>query len=140
MTTQSKFILVKHEATKRGLHFDLRFKNPTSKNWISFAFNEIPIIDQGKRIYGVRTNDHSEKEALFIGTIPEGEYGAGKLSKVDGGDCVVEKFSNAHMVVIFKGSKLKGLFHFVNTGVFSKGKKGNYKSKVYVFFKGKINV
>lgn len=134
--TQSKYILVKHEAKKRGLHYDLRFKMPNSQNWISFSLNDLPPTEPGKRMYIPRTTDHSEKEALFTGVIPEGEYGAGRITKVESGSCEIEKFSNAHIVVDFHGSKLNGIYHFINTAIFSKKK--DFSKKIYVFFKGKL--
>ncbi len=121
--TTSKFVVHKHDAKKRGLHWDIRFKMPDSKNWASFAAYKEPSIKTGERHYITRTNDHSEKEALFTGIIPEGKYGAGKLSKWDSGSCIIHKYSNAHIVVEFKGSKLKGKYHFVNTGVFNKDRR-----------------
>lgn len=133
--TSSKFILVKHEAIKRGTHYDLRFKMPNSKNWASFALNNLPPTEPGKRMSIVRTNDHSEREALFVGKIPEGEYGAGKLTKVDGGDCKIVKFTNAQMTVNFEGTVLQGIYHFINVGVFDRSR--NYSKKVYIFFKAK---
>jgi len=133
----SEFILVEHNAIKRGKHWDLRFEIPNSKNWASFSMNQFPPTSPGQKIYIPRSNDHSRTEALFVGKIPEGEYGAGTLKKVDGDKCEVIKYSNAHIVVDFKGKKLKGIYHFINTAVFSKSK--NYSKKVYAFFKGKIN-
>lgn len=132
----SKFVLHKHEAKKRGIHYDLRFEIPSSKNWASFSFNEFPPSEPGKRLYVPRSNDHSEKEANFIGIIPEGQYGAGKISLVDKGSCEIIKYKNSHIVVDFKGKKIKGLYHFINIGVFSRKK--DYSKKVYAFFKGKI--
>jgi bifunctional non-homologous end joining protein LigD len=129
----SEFILVEHKAIKRGLHWDLRFEIPNSDNWASFAFSKFPPTNPGERIYIPRTNNHSREEALFVGKIKEGEYGAGTLRKIDGGKCEVLKFSNAHIVVNFKGNKIKGLYHFINMGVI----RHNYKSKVYTFFKAK---
>lgn len=131
-----KFILVKHEAIRRGLHYDLRFQIPGTKNWASFSMTKFPPLEPGRPIYIPRSNDHSEQEALFLGEIPEGEYGAGKLSKIDDGNCDVIKFSSPHIAVDFKGRKLKGVYHFVNVGVF--GGKQDYKNKVYKFFKGKL--
>ena len=32
MTTQSKFVVMKHEAKRAGLHYDLRFKLPKSNS------------------------------------------------------------------------------------------------------------
>lgn len=130
---KSKFILVKHEALKRGLHYDLRFEMPNSKNWASFAMLKEPPYEAGNRVYITRTNDHSKTEALFIGTIKSG-YGAGKLSKFDYGDCDIIKFTNAHIIVDFKGKKLNGIYHFINAGVFNRK---DYNKKVYAFFKAK---
>ena len=131
-----RFILVKHAAIKRGLHYDLRFEIPDSKNWASFSMSKYPPLESGKPVYVPRSNDHSESEALYLGDIPEGEYGAGKLTKEDSGFCDVIKFTNAHIAVDFKGKKLKGVYHFVNVGVF--GRKKDYQNKVYKFFKGKL--
>ena len=131
-----RFILVKHNAIKRGLHFDLRFLIPESKNWASFSMSKFPPLEPGKVVYIPRSNDHSETEALFLGEIPEGEYGAGKLTKEDSGSCDVIKFTNVHIAVDFDGKKLRGIYHFINVGIF--GKRKTYKNKVYKFFKGKL--
>jgi hypothetical protein len=133
----SKFILVKHEAIKRGTHYDLRFKMPNSKNWVSFAMNKMPPDKSGERLSIVRTNDHSEEEALFIGKIAEGKYGAGKLTKVDSGSCEIIKFKNSSITVIFKGKNLKGKYYFINAGVFNRK---DYNRKVYIFFKAKDQI
>jgi len=130
----SKFIITEHNAKKAGLHKDLRFQIPKSSNWASFACRKDIPLTTGKKILAVRTNDHSEKEALFIGTIESG-YGAGELKKWDSGSCVIEKYSPSHIVVNFKGSKIKGIYHLINTGVIDK----DYKKSNYLFFKGKIN-
>ena len=132
----SEFILVSHDAIKRGKHFDLRFEEPNSENWASFAMNQLPPTKEAEKIYIVRTTQHSREQALYIGVIPTGEYGAGKLTKIDGGKCEIIKYSNAHMVVNFKGKKLSGIYHFINTAVFSRSR--NYSRKTYAFFKGKL--
>ena len=131
----SKFVLDRHDAIKRGLHFDLRYTKPNSKNWDSFSMNEFPPLEPGKRIYIVKTTEHSEKNALFTGEIKSG-YGAGKITREDFGDCEILKYSNVHIVIEFKGKKIKGLYHLINTATFGKSK--NYYKKVYAFFKGKI--
>lgn len=133
MVTKSQFILVEHNARVRKLHFDLRFRMPNSKNWASFAMYQQPSQKPNVRSNIVRTNDHSEKEALFIGTIPEGKYGAGTLKEVDSGECEIIKFSNAHIIVNFKGTYMNGVYQFINAGVFDPKK--SYKKKVYRFFK-----
>lgn len=132
----AEFILVKHDAKKRGSHFDLRFEMPKSKLWASFAtpqsVDKMPPKDNEK-INLVRTNNHSREEALFLGKIEEG-YGAGTFKKIDSGRCEIIKYTNAHIIVDFKGSKLKGKYHFINTLIFSKDKKNK---NIYQFFKSK---
>jgi len=134
MSTKSKFILVQHDADKARLHYDLRFRMLNSKIWASFACRKKVPITPGQKILAVRTHDHSEKEALFVGEIKEG-YGKGKLKKLDGDDCIIEKYSPAHIIVNFKGKKLKGIYHFINTGVTDRSK---YKKGDFMLFKGKI--
>lgn len=131
---KSKFIVVEHDAKKARLHWDVRFIMPKSKIWASFAVRKGVPLEPGKKVLAVRTHDHTEKEALFLGTIKDG-YGAGKLKKWDGGECIVHKFGPGHILVDFKGKKLKGLYHFISTGVIDKSQ---YKRKQYMLFKGKL--
>jgi hypothetical protein len=65
--TKSRFIIVRHDAIKARLHFDLRFQMPDSKNWASFAVRKGVPLEPGIKVLAVRTNDHSEEEALFLG-------------------------------------------------------------------------
>jgi bifunctional non-homologous end joining protein LigD len=132
------FVLDKHNAIKRGPHFDLRFKIPNSENWASFSMNKFPPTKPGVKVYIPRSPDHSEEKALFTGKIEKGEYGAGTITREDQGECIVHKYSRTHIVVEFRGKKLKGLYHFINTSIFNK-KKANFYRNIYSFFKGKIN-
>ena len=132
--TKSKFIVVKHDAKKARLHYDLRFVMPNSKNWMSFAVRKGVPETPGGKVLAVRTHDHSDQEALFLGTIPDGEYGAGKLTKYDDGSCEINKFKPSHIIIDFKGRKIKGVYHLVNIGKFNKR---DYKKQQYILFKGK---
>ena len=134
MTTRSKFIIVEHNATKARLHWDLRFIMPNSKLWMSFAVRKGVPTEAGKKVLAVRTHDHTKEEALFLGRIPEGDYGAGVLKKWDDGDCIIHKFSPGHILIEFKGKKIKGFYHLVSTGVINRKE---YKSQQYILFKGK---
>jgi bifunctional non-homologous end joining protein LigD len=133
MQVKSRFIVVEHHADKAGLHFDLRFEKPNQKIWISFAVRKGIPTEPGKRHLAVRTHDHTEKEALFLGRIKEG-YGKGLLKKWDDGYCIIHKYKPGHMLVEFKGRKIKGFYHFINSGVVSRQK---YKSQQYMLFKAK---
>jgi len=135
---QSNFVVIEHKAKRAGLHWDIRFEIPKSHNWASFACRKTPPTEMGVRIMAVRTHDHSEKEALFTGTIESG-YGAGTLKTWDKGKCEIIKYSpGKHIVVDFKGGKLKGVYHFLSTKVLKKGAHTGKKGESYMFFKGKI--
>jgi len=134
MKTPSRFIIVKHDAKKARLHYDLRFVMPKSKNWMSFAVRKGVPTEPGKKVLAVRTHDHDEKEALFLGIIKDG-YGAGKLAKWDDGKCVIHKYAPSHIIIEFKGKKVKGIYHLINTGVFNKK---DFKKQQYILFKGSI--
>lgn len=138
MIIRSKFIVVEHHAIKARLHWDLRFIIPKSKIWASFAIRKGIPLKLGQKVLAVRTHDHTEKEALFVGTIPEGEYGAGKLKKWDDGQCIIHKYSPSHVLIEFKGKRIQGFYHMISTGVI---KKKDYSKKEYMLFKGKtLNV
>lgn len=134
MKTKSKFVVTEHDAKRARLHWDLRFRMPKSKNWASFAVRKGVPTQPGKKVLAVRTHDHSEKEALITGTIKSG-YGAGTLKEWDRGDCIIHKYTPSHIVVEFKGKKVKGIYHLVSTGVMNKKE---YKKKQYLLFKGRL--
>jgi len=131
---KSQFIVVKHQAERAGLHYDLRFKLPKSSMWASFAVRKGIPTKPSTKVLAVRTHNHTKKEALFTGKIENG-YGAGTLSKWDSGQCDIVKFTSAHIILVFYGSKIKGLYHLVNTGVVDK----KYKQQTYMLFKSKYN-
>ncbi len=132
---KSKFAIMQHLAIKAGKHWDIRFRKPNSNIWDSFALRKEPPSIIGQKVLAVRTHDHTEKEALFIGKIESG-YGKGELLQYDEGDCNILKYSPSHIVINFKGKKINGIFHFINTGIINR--KGNkYSNQNYLFFKGR---
>lgn len=133
MSTKSRFVVIEHRAKKAGLHYDLRFKLPTGKKWASFAVRKGIPLKVGQKVLAIRTNDHTEKNALFVGPLESG-YGAGIFKKHDGGSCIIEKFTDNHIAIDFKGSKMKGLYHLVSTVVVGGGKR---KEKSFFLFKGR---
>lgn len=126
---KSRFIIIKHEAKRAGLHYDFRFQMERSKKWASFAVPKGVPEKTGKKVLAVRTPDHTEKDALFTGTQTTG-YGAGKFTKWDGGSCEILKYSDRHISIKLNGSKVKGVYHLFHI---TKGT----KQKQYYFFKGK---
>jgi len=133
--TTSKFIVIDHDAKKAKKHQDLRFRIPNSNNWASFAIRKGVPLKSGERVLAIRTHDHSEKEALFVGKIESG-YGAGTLKKFDIGSCEIEQYTNAHIVIDFFGKKIKGRYHFINVAV-TRRKTADYKEQHYMLFKSK---
>jgi len=73
MKTSSHFVVIKHEAKRAGLHYDLRFKMPTSNMWASFAIRKGVPTSPGQKVLAVRTHDHTRDEALYTGKIKEGK-------------------------------------------------------------------
>lgn len=133
--TKSKFVLIEHQTLRKGHdHYDLRFKIPGSVDWNSFALPKgLPTGSEKKKI--IRTTIHSEKEALYTGEIQAGDYGAGKLNKEDSGSCDILVYEpNKKITIRFNGSKLKGIYYFINLEYVKKG-----KNNEYWFFKGKLN-
>ncbi len=133
MSSKSKFVVMKHNADKAGLHYDLRYKMSNSNNWNSFAVRKGVPTEIGKKVLAVKTTIHTESEALFTGKIKKGEYGAGTLSKEDGGSCEIIKDTKKHIALDLKGSKYKGLYHLISTGFVDK----DYKKPTYFLFKGR---
>jgi len=129
---KSKFVLIQHKAKKAGLHYDLRFEIPESKNWDSFALRKgIPKGDE--KVLAIGTKLHSEKEAKFTGEIKSG-YGAGFLTKDDSGSCDILVYEpNKKITIRFNGNKLNGIYYFINLAHIKKGEKNQYW-----FFKGKL--
>lgn len=132
---KTQFIVHDHDAFRAGKHQDLRFKIKSNK-WDSFAVPKKVPLKLGVKVLAIKTHSHSNKEAMFVGEIPKGEYGGGKLKVFDQGDCIIEKYTPAHIVIDFKGRKIKGIYHLINIGVTGKAR---YKQQQYLLFKGKIS-
>jgi len=134
------FAIHRHEAKRAGDHYDIRFQMPNGSNWDSFATKkDIPLTTGGEKILVFRTRVHSRKEALFTGEIESG-YGAGKLTLWDSGQCVIEKYNPRHIIIYFKGRKIKGRYHFLSSYYIGYKDKKNVKGqgyKAFLFFKAK---
>jgi hypothetical protein len=129
----SKFIILKHEAKRAGLHTDFRFRIPASRKWASFAVRKGVPTEPRVKVLAIRTKDHTEYGALLTGKIGSG-YGAGRLTKIDSGYCDVEKYSSTHIVLNLRGNHFTGIYHFLSTGVIDR----NYENKSYLLFKGAV--
>jgi DNA ligase D-like protein (predicted 3'-phosphoesterase) len=121
-------IFVVHEHHASHLHWDLRLeRDGVLKSW---AVPKEPPLAEGVKRLAVQVEDHPLDYAKFEGTIPEGQYGAGKVIIWDSGTYVAEKFSEKEIIVDFNGKKLDGKYILIKTTF--KGAKNSW-----LFFKKK---
>lgn len=113
-----RFVIQKHDASTR--HYDFRLEvEGVLKSW---AVPKGPSTDPREKRLAVPTEDHPLDYAGFEGTIPEGEYGAGRVIVWDAGtyespkdESVADQIDGGHVVVVLKGRKLRGGFALTRT-------------------------
>jgi DNA ligase D-like protein (predicted 3'-phosphoesterase) len=120
-----RFVVQKHHA--RSLHYDLRFEEKgVLKSW---ALPKGPSLDPANKRLAVEVEDHSLEYGDFEGTIPEGEYGAGRVIVWDQGTFVPiggkesfgEMLGKGAARIRLSGEKLNGGFALVRTRWGGKG-------------------
>ena len=117
------FVVQKHSA--RSLHYDLRLEvDGVLKSW---AVPKGPSTNPKDKRLAIQTEDHPLEYASFEGTIPEGQYGAGKvivwdtgsyknMSKKDGQDITLSRaLVNGHAAIWLEGKKLSGGYALTRT-------------------------
>jgi DNA ligase D-like protein (predicted 3'-phosphoesterase) len=107
MTEKLTYVIHEHHATH--LHWDLRLEmNGVLKSW---AVPKEPSENE-KRL-AVQVEDHPLGYEKFEGTIPEGQYGAGKVIIWDKGTYEPIDVSDKKMIIKINGKKLKGIYVLV---------------------------
>ena len=117
------FVVQKHAASH--LHYDFRLEmNGMLKSW---AIPKGPSMNPADKRLAIMVEDHPYSYKDFEGTIPEGNYGAGKVIVWDNGTYTLADEQNEHKIetilksdlqkghlsFILKGKKLKGEFALV---------------------------
>ncbi|MCL4416072.1 MAG: 3'-phosphoesterase [Actinobacteria bacterium] len=118
-----EFVIHKHYASH--LHFDLRLElDGVLKSW---AIPKGPTINPEEKKLAVMVEDHPLEYKEFEGTIPEGNYGAGRVYIWDRGTYHVPGIENreknsellregvdkGHLTFILEGNFMKGEFALV---------------------------
>ena len=107
-----RFVVQEHHATR--LHWDLRLEHDGAlASWA--VPNGIPD-DPDENRKAVHTEDHPLEYLTFEGQIPEGNYGAGKMTIWDTGTYEPHKWEARKVVVTFHGERLKGRYALFQAG------------------------
>ncbi|BBZ12328.1 ATP-dependent DNA ligase [Mycobacterium branderi] len=109
------FVIQEHHA--RRLHYDFRLeRDGVLVSWaVPKNLPETPSVNH----LAVHTEDHPLEYATFEGTIPKGEYGAGKVIIWDAGTYEAEKFrdsaENGEVIVTLHGNRISGRYALIQT-------------------------
>jgi DNA ligase D-like protein (predicted 3'-phosphoesterase) len=118
-------IFVVQEHRSRSLHYDLRLEvDVVLKSW---AVPKGPSLDPRDKRLAIQTEDHPLEYALFQGTIPQGQYGAGTVVVWDTGPyrnmtqkdrqeiSMGEALHSGHAAFWLEGKRLKGGYALTRT-------------------------
>ncbi len=111
----NSFVIQEHHA--RRLHYDFRLERDGVL--VSWAVpKNLPETTSVNHL-AVHTEDHPLEYATFEGTIPSGEYGAGKVVIWDAGTYEAEKFNDSaekgEVIVNLHGNKVSGRYALIQT-------------------------
>ena len=107
----NRFVVHEHHA--RRLHWDLRLEH--NGVLLSFALPRGVPEDPDENRLAVHTEDHPIEYLDFHGTIPKGEYGAGKMTIWDQGTYEAEKIEEKKIVALFNGERVQGRYALFQT-------------------------
>ena len=114
-----RFVIQRHEA--RRLHYDLRLEmEGVLKSW---AVPKGPSLNPADKRLAVMTEDHPVDYLTFMGVIPKGNYGAGRMTIWDKGtyspigdtseELLLKGLEKGDLKIDFEGEKIKGKFALV---------------------------
>lgn len=116
--SQKKPLFVVHEHWARSHHFDFRLEiDEVLKSW---SVPKTLPKKAGEKRLAIKVEDHPLEYAQFKGTIPEGQYGAGKVEIWDKGKLEVTEKTTNSIKFILQGKKLKGEYSLFHPPTFEK--------------------
>jgi bifunctional non-homologous end joining protein LigD len=110
------FVVQKHQAHRAGLHWDFRLEHK-GVLW-SWAVRKGPSLDPHDKRIAAHVEDHPIDYADFQGTIPDGQYGAGKVETWDRGTWRPlvdpdEGMRDGEIKFVLEGQRLHGKFTLI---------------------------
>jgi bifunctional non-homologous end joining protein LigD len=109
------FVIQEHHA--RRLHYDFRLERDGVL--VSWAVPKNLPINTAVNHLAVHTEDHPLEYGGFEGSIPKGEYGAGKVIIWDSGTYDTEKFrddgEHGEVIVTLHGQRISGRYALIQT-------------------------
>jgi len=130
-TKPLQFVVQKHWASR--LHYDFRLE--LDGVMVSWAVPKGPSYDPALKSMAIHVEDHPLDYNTFEGTIPKGEYGAGKVIVWDRGTWEPlsdprEGLAQGKLIFHLHGQKLAGLWELVRIS-----KPGDKKQDQWMLFK-----
>lgn len=107
----TRFVIQEHHASH--LHWDFRLEHDGVL--VSWALPKGLPADPRKNRLAVHTEDHPLSYIDFSGTIPEGNYGAGRVSVWDRGTYECHKFRDDEVLVTLHGERARGKYALFKT-------------------------
>lgn len=122
---QSRFVIQQHDAS--SMHYDLRLE--AGGVLMSWAVPKGPSTDPAEKRLAIPTEDHPVDYVDFEGSIPDGEYGAGRVIVWDTGSyenqtrdddgnpvSMTDAVESGHVSFALHGHKLSGGYALTRTG------------------------
>ena len=106
------FVIQEHHA--RALHWDFRLERDGVL--VSWALPKGLPMDPDTNHLAVHVEDHPLDYGKFEGTIPKGEYGAGRVTIWDHGTYDIEKWRTDEVMVVLHGTRATGRYVLFPTG------------------------